>query len=145
AQVLIVRPHHFDPTRLSSRNVVAAVVALPVPISSRHGRARTGSRLRALPVQERNLFRFCYSTGQRAIRVQCVCHIAQATAHAGFFSEISATLELARGPRLLPLTDTLAPDSAGCGFNSMMPKEKALVASYRHFLSVSDGVTNLVA
>ena len=55
-----------------------------------------------------------------------------------FFEEIYATLQLGTGSFLLPHTDTVTPTVAGCGFNSMMQKEKGPVASHRHGLSVAD-------
>ena len=53
-----------------------------------------------------------------------------------FFEEISATLQLGAGPLLLPPTDMVTVQMAGCAFNSMTQNEKGLVASYRHELSV---------
>ena len=48
-----------------------------------------------------------------------------------FFEEIAATLQLGTGPLLLPHTDMVRAQAAGCDFNSMMRNEKRWVASYR--------------
>jgi hypothetical protein len=67
-----------------------------------------------------------------------VCHIIQVIACTMFFEEISATLQLGTGPFLLPRTDRVTAQAAGCAFNSMMRNEKRSVASYRQGWSVTD-------
>jgi hypothetical protein len=62
-----------------------------------------------------------------------------------FLEEVTATLQLGTGSLLLPHTDMLWAQAAGCRFNSMMQNEKTSVASYRHGLSVADGPANQVA
>jgi len=61
------------------------------------------------------------------------------------FEEITATLQLENRSVVLPHTDMAQAQVRGCGFNSMMQKAKASVASYRHKLSVADGQADRVA
>ena len=61
------------------------------------------------------------------------------------FEDIAATLQLGNRSLVLPHTDMVQVQVRGCGFNSMMQKDKASVASYRHELSVADGQGSRVA
>ncbi len=62
-----------------------------------------------------------------------------------FFEEISATLQLGTGPLLLPHTDMVTAQMRSCSVNSLIPKEKGLVASYRHELPIDDAQAKRVA
>ncbi len=54
--------------------------------------------VRALPVREQNLLRFCYRTRQREAQVQRLCHLGQLTVGIRVFGEISAPLQLPERP-----------------------------------------------